>query len=56
MGTDMTDKAQEYEHKASKWLADANEAQEAGNKAEAEKFYEKAQYWLDRANKARGWD
>lgn len=49
------DKAREYEARASKWLADANEQAERGNKDKAEKLYEKAQRWLDRANEARGW-
>jgi hypothetical protein len=49
------DKAQSYEHQASMWLSKANEADEAGKSEKAEKCYGKAQYWLDRANKARGW-
>ena len=49
------DKAQDYENKASKWLADANEASERGDKAKAEMLYEKAQHWLDKANRARNW-
>lgn len=48
-------KAQDYEEKASKWLADGNEAEERGNLSKAEKCFQKAQYWLDKANKARGW-
>lgn len=51
-----TAKAQQYEEKASKWLADANEQAEAGNKGRAEKMYDKAQYWLDKANAARNWN
>lgn len=39
----------------SRYLADANEAAEQGKQAKAEKLYEKGQYWLDRANKLRGW-
>ena len=42
------------EERASKWLADGNEADEKGNKAKAEKCWAKSQYWRDRANKARG--
>lgn len=49
------DKAQTYEIHASKWLADANEASECGKYEKAEKCWQKAQYWLDKANKARGW-
>jgi hypothetical protein len=35
-------------------LANANEENEKGNKAKAEKLYEKVQYWLDLSNKLRG--
>lgn len=38
------------------WLAKANEQAERGNQEAAEKLYEKGQFWLDRANKLRGWD
>ena len=34
----------------------ATQASERGDKIKAEKCYEKSQYWLDRANKARGWN
>ena len=50
------DKAQEYEARASKWLADANEQSERGNNEKAERLYEKAQKWLDRATIARNWN
>jgi hypothetical protein len=43
------------EERAGRWRADGNEASERGDKVKAEKCYAKAQYWLDRANKARGW-
>lgn len=39
------------ETRCGQWLADGNEHLEAGRKVEAEKCYEKSQYWLDRANK-----
>ena len=39
---------------ASKWLADANEAEESGNHVKAAKCFEKAQFWLDRYNKLAG--
>lgn len=39
----------------SRYLADANEAAEIGKHAKAERLYEKSQFWLDRANKLRGW-
>lgn len=50
------EKAVQYEANASKWLANANQASEAGNKIEAERLYDKAQYWLDKANIVRGWN
>lgn len=50
-----TNKAATYENHCNKWLADANEAAERGNHEKAERCYEKSQYWLDKANKARGW-
>ena len=39
---------------ASKWLADANEAAERGQKDKAERMYEKSTYWLARLNKLQG--
>lgn len=56
MNDDRSSKAQDYEERASAWLADGNKAQESGNKIKAEKCYLKAQYWLNKANKARGWN
>ena len=50
------DFAQTCENHASKWIADANEAEEAGKSKKAAKCFDKAQYWLDAANKARGWN
>lgn len=47
-------KALEAEERASKWLADGNEAEERGNLDKAEKCFEKAQFWLDRYNKLAG--
>lgn len=49
------DKAQTYEAHASHWLAEANLQNERGNKDRAESLYDKAQFWLDKANKERGW-
>lgn len=41
----------------SRWLADGNEAEEAGDMEKAEKCFKKAQYWLDRLNLMEGyWD
>jgi len=51
----QTAKINEAEAKGSQLLADANEAAEAGNKAKAERLYERGQKWLDKANVLRGW-
>lgn len=40
--------------RGSAWLAKANELTEAGKKQQAERCYEKCQFWLDRSNKLRG--
>jgi hypothetical protein len=41
---------------AARYLANGNQAKERGARAAAERWYEKSQRWLDRANKLRGWD
>jgi hypothetical protein len=48
--------ADEAEMIAAKWLADGNAADEKGNPIRAEKCWEKAQFWLDRANALRRWN
>jgi hypothetical protein len=48
------DRALDAEHRASAYLADANEAAERGNVEKAEKLYAKSQYWLDRMNVLNG--
>jgi hypothetical protein len=50
------EEAIDAEVRGSTWLADGNAAAEAGNKAKAEKCYDKAQFWLDRYNKLTGRD
>lgn len=42
------------ETRCSQWLADGNQAREAGNVAKAERCYAKSQYWLDRYNRLIG--
>lgn len=49
------DKIIRAEEFGNRYLADANEAAERGKQTKAERLYEKSQYWLDRANKLRGW-
>lgn len=39
---------------ANRWLADGNEALEAGNRVKAEACYDKAQFWIDRYNVLTG--
>jgi hypothetical protein len=50
------DKARDAEVRFGQWLAHSNELSEMGYKKQAEKAYHKSQFWLDRANKLRGWD
>ena len=55
MGTETRERDKiNAEVRASKWLADGNEASERGDKVKAERCYEKAQFWLDRYNKLAG--
>lgn len=42
------------EERCNRHLADANEADERGDKVKAEKLYDKSQFWLDRYNKLAG--
>lgn len=48
--TPLAERVLEAEAKASQWLADGNQAQEAGRTVKAERCFQKAQFWLDRAN------
>lgn len=41
----IRDKMIDAETRASKWLADGNEAEERGNKAKVLRCFEKAQLW-----------
>jgi hypothetical protein len=52
---DANEKAVEAEAKAGQWLGAFNELNEAGKAKQAERALGKAQFWLDRANKLRGW-
>jgi hypothetical protein len=47
-------KIQRADDFASRYLGDANDAEERGDLAKADKLYAKAQYWLDRYNKLVG--
>jgi hypothetical protein len=48
--TPLAERVLEAQTRASQWLADANQAQEAGRTVKAERCFQKAQFWLDRAN------
>lgn len=44
----------EAEERCSHWLAVGNEAEERGDTAKAERYFEKSQFWLDRYNTLAG--
>jgi len=51
---EQREKAIEAETRGSHWRAEGNAAAERGDKARADRCYEKAQFWLDRFNKITG--
>ncbi len=50
----LADRVLDAETRASQWLADGNQAAEAGRVTKAERCFQKAQFWLDRANHLSG--
>jgi hypothetical protein len=56
MARSVEERIIDAETRGSGHLADGNAALERGDKAKAEAHFEKAQHWLDRANRLRGWD
>lgn len=50
----IQDRIIEADERGGRYLADANEAAERGDKVKAEKLYAKVQYWMDLSNKLRG--
>jgi hypothetical protein len=46
----LAERTLDAEARASQWLADGNAAAEAGCTVKAERCFQKAQFWLDRAN------
>ena len=50
----LAERTLEAETRASQWLADGNQAREAGLLDKADRCFDKAQYWLDRANYLSG--
>jgi len=52
--TTTSQKIENAYERSSHWLAEGNEAEEAGKLAKAEKCYEKSQKWLDKAMDLQG--
>lgn len=50
----VVERTLDAEVRASKWLADANEAREQGDQTQAAKCDAKSQFWLDRYNLLSG--
>lgn len=53
ISTALKEKLMTAEVKGSQWLADGNAASERGDSDRAQRCYDKAQFWLDRANTLR---
>jgi len=54
MARPLKDRIIEADERCGKYLADANEALESGDKAKADRLYEKSGFWRDRYNKLAG--
>ncbi|MBI6749033.1 hypothetical protein [Pseudomonas syringae] len=50
----LDEPALEAENRAGQWLADGNQAREAGRTVKAARCFQKAQFWLDWANLLSG--
>lgn len=50
----LEERVADADERGGRYLADANEAAERGDKSKAERLYEKGQFWLDRSNALRG--
>ncbi|MCL6485660.1 MAG: hypothetical protein I4O49_16080 [Janthinobacterium lividum] len=50
----LAERTLDAEVRASRWLADANDARERGDEKRAAKCDAKSQYWLDRYNLLAG--
>lgn len=51
----LAERILEAETRGNQWLADANEANERGDRKRSEYCQEKGQFWLDRANLLLGY-
>lgn len=54
MAKSLQEKIIDAETRCSMYLADANQAEECGNKVKADRLYEKSGFWRDRYNKLAG--
>ena len=54
MSRPLSERVQDADERCGRYLADANEADERGDKARAAKLYAKSGFWLDRYNKLVG--
>lgn len=50
----LNERIADADARGSSWLAKANQLSEASKKVQAQRCYDKGQYWLDRSNKLRG--
>lgn len=50
----LNERIADADARGSSWLARGNELAEAGKMEQAERCYEKGQFWMDRSNKLRG--
>lgn len=50
----LNERIADADARGSAWLARANELAELGKKEQAQRCYDKGQFWLDRSNKLRG--
>lgn len=50
----LNERIADADARGSSWLSKANELAEAGKKEQAQRCYDKVQFWLDRSNKLRG--
>lgn len=54
MSKSLAQRLADADERGNRYLADANEASERGDKVKADKLYQKGQFWLDRYNKLAG--
>lgn len=50
----LAERIADADARGSSWLARANELTEQGKNEQADRCYDKGQFWLDRSNRLRG--